>query len=241
MRRIFAFLVLVLIAAVCSIARGQVQIGEAYLSSFGADVEYVELVNVGHSRLDLAGYRLACYISDVEDPHYGTWGANPYAPYVWSGYLDVHGAAAMGNGLAVEIFGTEAFGGLLPFNAFPNGAATLVLPDASGQILDAVFFDDGRGVNVPNAAGVEIVPSIVVGGVGAGGFVRFPDGSWEPLDFYAVEGTPGQSQDPGYLVSHLIAFLGAFRRGAADFDGDGQTNVFDLLGYLASMRSANRA
>lgn len=232
---VLALALVVKVAAAAPTPPGVV-IAEAQLQTFGEDVEFVEIVNAGPLPVDVSGWTIAPYISDREDPRYGTWGVNPHAPYALpeGTVLAFGGAVALGNPPAVEVYGAGAFlgdGAGIPRNAIPNGAVTLALFDAAGELVDAVFVPDGRGVDTANVAGEPITPAYTAP-AGAAGFRR--DGTL--LSWSEHQGTPGVC-DLAPTTDALLAFLAAFRDGAADFDGDGVTSVNDLLGFLGAFRA----
>lgn len=171
-------------------AQGQVLINEVLGSTGGTDAEFIELVNTGAAPVDISGYQIELWDSDVADA--GTPDAG--SPYVVGGGTILAPGAVwtIANDVAFDLtFGTGYYQSPNPttwmgqsFNAdeqfaqnsIENSSYTIVLTDASGvPILDSWYFSDGGAGDFANRAGTPITAGIDVpldGSFLAPGFAR---------------------------------------------------------------------
>jgi len=235
-------------------AHGQVVISEVLGSTSGTDWEFIELVNLGAAPVNIGGWSIELWDSDA-GAQFGTLDATaPYA--IAGGTILAPGAAwVIGNALAFDGggpnpdgydngSGNESYAGVDFFrnqsfanNSIENSSYTIILADAGLVLQDSWFLRDGvdstngGGVgsglgDLPNRAGVPIVPNFVVnqpvatfdapaGGYRVGNTVSLINFGPSDLNNGTLAGgTPGYNQipAPGAMMLAGIAGLAASRR-----------------------------
>ncbi|MEM1329996.1 MAG: lamin tail domain-containing protein [Planctomycetota bacterium] len=162
------------VAGIAAAANGQVVISEVLGSTSGSDWEFIELVNLGNSDVDLSGWTVELWDSDA-GAQFGTGDGG--APYAFSGILGAGDATARGNSLAFNGYGAGNFDGTLQANAIENSSYTIVLADDLGNVVDAIFVNDGDAGDAANRAGSAVSVTATIG----------PDGSFLPAGFYRID------------------------------------------------------
>lgn len=175
MKTVFA---LALVAA-AGVASADVVVNEVVASTTGQDPEFIELYNTGASAVDLTGWSLELWDSDIDAGGSGFGGADGSAPYSVSGSIAAGGYWTIANGEAASQLGFvgDAFFGN---NSIENSSFTLILRDGGGSIVNSIFFSDGGVGDQANDAGAAITADVTVGPDGsflAPGFYRSGDGS----------------------------------------------------------------
>ncbi|MCA9293816.1 MAG: lamin tail domain-containing protein [Phycisphaerales bacterium] len=221
------------IAAMSGAALGQgMIINEILGSTSGSDWEFIEILNNGTAPVDITGWGVALYDSDIAapggldggSPHFvvGNVILNPGETYTWMGSLADPGYA--GGSYNGTPFSWDV---LLGTNIVENSSYTAILEDGSGNAIFSAFVTDGGAGDFANQAGAAITPDITVG----------PDGTFTPAGFAVLDknlnttwlnfdtallndgtiagGTPGVNQKiptPGALALLGVSGLAATRR-----------------------------
>lgn len=168
------------LVAAAGAANADVVVNEVVGSTTGADVEFIELYNTGASAIDLTGWSLELWDSDIDAGGSGFGGADGFGSLALTGSIAAGGywTAANGETAAQLGFTGDAFFGN---NGIENSAYTLILRDSGGNIANSIYFADGSDAgDQANDAGSPITADITVGPDGSflpAGFYRFGDGS----------------------------------------------------------------
>lgn len=187
---------------------GTLLINEVLGSTTGDDWEFIELFNPGTSALDLSGYSVELWDSDLGSTFGGADGA---APYIIPGGKSIAagGYYLFANSLAATNFGVTADQSL-PLNAIENSSYTVVLKDAAGNRLNSVLVRDSVG-DLANVAGTLVTPDLTVGPDGTflpAGFNRTSDGGStvviQNFNNPLLTGTPQSSSTPPVTQERTI-------------------------------------
>lgn len=207
------------LVAAASAASANVVVNEVVGSTTGADPEFIELYNTGASAIDLTGWSIELWDSDIDAGGSGFGGADGTAPYALSGSIAAGGYWTIANGEAAAQLGFvgDAFFGN---NSIENSSYTLILRNAMGDIANSIFFWDSGAGDVANDAGFIITPDVTVGPDGsflAPGFYRSGDGSDNIVrhDFSDFSDyTPGAANvpAPAGLAAMGLGLIAAGRR-----------------------------
>ncbi len=167
------------LVAAAGAANADVLVNEVVGSTTGGDVEFIELYNTGASAIDLTGWSIELWDSDIDAGGSGFGGADGTAPYALSGSIAAGGYWTIANGETASQIGFtgDAFFGN---NSIENSSYTLILRDGMGNIANSIFFNDGDAGDQANDAGAAITADVTVGPDGSflpAGFYRFGDGS----------------------------------------------------------------
>lgn len=178
-------------------AGAAVFINEVLGSTTSTDTEFIELFNDGGSAVDLTDWSITLYDSDAGGSFGGIDGGSPHV--ISSGSIDAGGFFLLGGPAFTSIFGITP-DQALNANAIENSSYTMVLADASSNVIETVFVTDGGANDQANIAGSVIAPDLTVG----------PDGTFLPAGFYrTVDGgsdteilefspRPAPSATPGF-------------------------------------------
>ncbi len=169
------------LAALAGAASGQIVISEILGSTGGSDWEFIEIANIGNTPVDITGYSVELWDSDVDRiPELD--GQNPPSPYFVNGnvtlapgavYVWMNDFAKNGNGVPNSgyINSGNTFNGM-PFSfnttigadSIENSAYTAVLADNNGDLVESWYFSDGGegDGDYPNRNGAAIVPDVSV-------------------------------------------------------------------------------
>ncbi len=213
------------LAGIATVANAGVTINEVLGNPVGSDYEFIELFNDTGASIDLTGWSVSLYESDGDNGAFG--GQDATAPYILSGSIGAGGYFTLGNTAAQTTLGFTAdqlFGG----NSIENSSYTMVLRDASMNIIETIFVvdDDGDindgGTDIANIDGTPITPDFIASeGFGSflpAGFYRLGDGAAEfgYMDFFdvAATATPGAANvpAPGALALLGLGGLATARR-----------------------------
>jgi MYXO-CTERM domain-containing protein len=164
-------LALIAVAGVAGAANADVLISEILGSTGGSDAEFIELGNWGTSSVDISGWSVELWESDLGQE--GSQDAS--APYIVpNGTVLAAGQVfTFGNSLASGTFyaapNATSFNGVpfnfdesLPANAIENSSYTAILADAAGNVIESWFFADDDAGDFANRGGVAITPDVVV-------------------------------------------------------------------------------
>ena len=168
---------LVAVAGIAAAANADVLISEILGSTSSSDWEFIELANTGNSAVDITGWSIELWDSDVGSSGFG--GGDGGAPYFVTGniVLNPGDTWVLGNDLAQGGYPQPPFrfDEGLQSNAVENSSYTAILADAGSNIMDSVLVVDGDvdDLNGANRAGGAITPNMVVG----------PDGDFLPAGF----------------------------------------------------------
>jgi len=158
------------VVGVAGMAHGQVVISEILGSTTGSDWEFIELVNLGNSAINLTGWQIEMWDSDAGS----IGGADGGSPYVIGGGSIAAGATfTLANGLATTGYGSFTPDQVLADNSIENSSYTAILADAGLSIVDSIFMTDGGAGDMANRAGAAITANLTVG----------PDGTFLPAGF----------------------------------------------------------
>lgn len=160
-------------------ANAQIIINEVLGSTASSDREFIELWNSGSSAVDLTGWRIELWDSDL-----GRCGStdaqSPYIiPNAPNSVLAAGDYYTFINGLAQFQYGVVG-DFVLPSNSIENSAYTMILRDNNGAVVQSVYFDDG--FTLPNDGPHQDVdctpidPCIFWG----------PDGRFLPAGFFRI-------------------------------------------------------
>lgn len=157
-------------------ANAAIVLNEVLGNTTSTDTEYIELYNTGPGSVDISGWEIELWDSDVG----GSFGlADAASPYVIPAAtsLPAGGYYLLANSEAESLFGVTA-DLALPNNAIENSSYTIILADGSGgTVIDSFFLTDGGAGDEPNRAGVTpFTPTATIG----------PDGTFVPAGFYRV-------------------------------------------------------
>jgi len=167
------------IAALAGAAHGQVVISEILGSTGGSDWEFIEIANIGGVPIDISGYVVELWDSNLSripelDASYTVPAATTLAPGAVFTFANDNAIFGTGNGG----YDGNSFAGV-PFGrdtTLPNGTAiensayTAVLTDATtAPILDSWYFPGGANDSTPadpgdfpNRGGTAIAPNFIV-------------------------------------------------------------------------------
>ncbi len=230
------------LAALAGSASAQIAISEILGSTGGSDWEFVEIVNLGNAPVDITGYSVEFWDSDIAaipgldgaSPYFvaGNVTLNPGDVYVWANGNAINGTGAGGYNGSTYNGVPFSFDAPLPSNAIENSAYTAILADNGGVAVDSWYFSDGGegDGDIPNRNGTPIAPNFSVPldgsflapgayrvGNALGGLLYFNTPTFGPPelnDGTLAGGTPGYNQvpAPGALALLGLGGLAAGRR-----------------------------
>jgi hypothetical protein len=213
------------VLGVAGMAQGQVVISEILGSTAGSDWEFVELVNMGVSAVDISGWTIELWDSDAGGSFGSADGGSPYT--ITSGSIAAGGTFTLANALAVSGYGSFTQDQFLGADSVENSSYTAILADTGANAIDSVFVSDGGAGDMANRAGAAFSASLTVGPDGtflpagfartdlSGGFVILEFDHDHRDGFTLVGGTPGVNQivpAPGAVALLGLGGLAATRR-----------------------------
>ncbi len=160
------------LAGIAAATNASVTINEVLGSTASSDTEFIELYNTTGAAIDLTGWSIELWDSDVDST--GFMGADGGAPYALAGSIAAGGYFTLANAQAQSFLSFTAditFGA----NSIENSSYTMILRDGMGDIVESVFVTDSV-MDVANDGTSAITPDLVVG----------PDGTFLPAGFYRV-------------------------------------------------------
>lgn len=207
------------LAGLAGAANADIYLNEVQGSTAGSDWEFIELYNSGNDAIDISGWQVELWDSDVGDAGYG--GADAGAPYVIGdgSVIPAGGFFLLANELASNGYGVSPDQSLQA-NAIENSSYTIILADGpllGSLILDSVLvIDSNDDLGGANRAGEAIEPGAIFGPDGdflPAGFYRVGDGNSElgllEFDVPSPSATPGAPNIPAPAGSLALIALGA--------------------------------
>jgi MYXO-CTERM domain-containing protein len=221
---------LVAVAGIAAAANADVVISEILGSTSSSDWEFIELANGGGSSVDITGWSIELWDSDVGSSGYG--GADGGSAYFVTGTIVLAPGETwvLGNDLAQGGFPQPPFrfDEGLQSNAVENSSYTAILADGSSAIMDSILAVDGDvdDLGGANRAGSPITPGMTVGPDGdflpagwartdlVGGHALLNFSTGDLADGSIEGGTPGiyQIPAPGALALLGLGGMVAARR-----------------------------
>lgn len=212
------------VLGMAGMANAQVVISEILGSTTGTDWEFIEIVNMGGSAVDLTGWQVELWDSDAGASFGGSDGGQPYV--ISGGSIAAGGTFVLANNSATTGYGSFTPDEVIQENAVENSSFTAVLADAGLTMIDSVFVTDGGAGDAANRAGSIFTANLTVGPDGTflpAGFARTDlGGGYVILEFdhdnrdgfTLLGGTPGVNQipTPGALALLGLGGLAAVRR-----------------------------
>ncbi len=206
------------LAGIATAANAGITINEILGNGPGNDSEFIELYNTTGASVDLTGWSIELWESDIDNPNYGS--ADAGAPYALSGSIDAGGYFTIANAQAQALM---AFTANMTFgnNSIENSSYTVILRDNMGNAIESLFMTDGDAGDAANDAGTGIIADSTVGPDGTflpAGAYRLGDGnaSWGILAFSQTppNATPGSANvpTPGALALLGLGGLATARR-----------------------------
>jgi len=204
-------------AGMAGVASADITINEVLGSTPGTDYEFIELFNTGGSAVDLTGWTIELWDSDVGGSFGGADGG---APYALTGSIAAGGYFTLANALAQSTLSFIASQTLAI--AIENSSYTMVLRDSSSAVVETIFVWDSGAGDAANIAGAPIVADYTAG----------PDGTFLPAGFYRDPDASGNLvifdfDDPSILATATP--------GATNFPAPGSLALLGL-GCLAGAR-----
>lgn len=181
-------------------------INEVLIDTDGADTEFLELYNADSSVVDLAGYSIERWESDIErDPS-----GNPeqdgevillpsIEPILLSPgnyFLIASAEFAMVSPIADIDFEVGSN------SLFENSSATFVLRNANGNILHTVFATDGGADDFANINGVAITPDVIAND---SAWALSPDGSNNAVSISNARSDENTEISPGVTNGETVS------------------------------------
>ncbi len=162
------------IAGIAAATNASVTINEVLGSTASTDSEFIELYNTTGAAIDLTGWTIELWDSDVDST--GFMGSDGGAPYALSGSIAAGGYFTLANAQA-QAAGFLNFTADITIgaNSIENSSYTMILRDDMGALVEAVFVTDSV-MDVANDGTMAITPDLTVG----------PDGTFLPAGFYRV-------------------------------------------------------
>ncbi|MCG8408078.1 MAG: lamin tail domain-containing protein [Phycisphaerales bacterium] len=158
-------------------ANAAVVINEVLGSTTSTDTEYIELYNTGPGMVDISGWEIELWDSDV-GPSFGL--ADGDAPYVIPAAtsIAVGGYYLLASPEAAAQFGVTADLALPDDSSIENSSYTIILTDGTGgTVIDSFFVTDGDAGDEANRMGTTpFTPTATIG----------PDGTFLPAGFYRI-------------------------------------------------------
>lgn len=205
------------LAGIATAANAGITINEILGNGPGNDSEFIELYNTTGASVDLTGWSIELWESDIDNPNYGS--ADAGAPYALSGSIAAGGYYTIANAQA-QAFMAFTANITLGNNSIENSSYTVILRDDMGVRIESLFMTDSM-TDVANDAGVAIVADSTVGPDGTflpAGAYRIGDGNaaWDMLAFSQTppNATPGSANipAPGALALLGLGGLATARR-----------------------------
>lgn len=219
-------------------------INEVLIDTAGLDTEFVEIFNAGTTAVDLAGYSFEKWDSDAGALFGGVDGGGPFIlPTDQPIILEAGGYFLMANAPFAAVPEYSGFEVDFTFqnNGLENGSATFVLRDSNANVVHTVFATDGGVDDLPNIAGVTIVPDAIGNDTG---FALLPDGDSSNVveidnGVPSIDATPGFSNGtPPVVIDDYSVTLGdmVFANGqfTINFTATGTSDVYvttDLVNF----------
>jgi MYXO-CTERM domain-containing protein len=205
------------LAGIAAATNASVTINEVLGSTTGSDTEFIELYNTTGAAVDLTGWSIELWDSDVDST--GFMGADGGAPYALSGSIAAGGYFTLGNAQAQAFLGFTA-DITIGANSIENSSYTMILRDGMGAMVESLFVTDSV-MDVANDGTMAITPDSTVGPDGTflpAGVYRIGDGGseWGILEFDQVpaSATAGSANipAPGALALLGLGGLATARR-----------------------------
>ena len=218
-RQVLAWVCVLAVVAVTAPASAIVTINEFIGSTASTDKEFIELYNTGPGSVDISGWSIELWESDIGSTIPSLDGASPYVVPA-STTLLAEGYYLMASALTETAY-TVTADLLLPSNAIENSSYTMILNDSVGNNILSLFVTDGGAGDYANDNGVAITPDYTFGPDGTytpAGEYRVGDGgpTWAQLEFEvpAPSATPGYANlpEPGSFVLLAMGGLAMLRR-----------------------------
>jgi MYXO-CTERM domain-containing protein len=160
------------LAGIAAATNASVTINEVLGSTTGSDTEFIELYNTTGAAVDLTGWSIELWDSDVDSS--GFMGADGGAPYALSGSIAAGGYFTLGNAQAQAFLGFTA-DITIGANSIENSSYTMILRDGMGAMVESLFVTDSV-MDVANDGTMAITPDFTVG----------PDGTFLPAGVYRL-------------------------------------------------------
>ena len=218
-RYVLACVCVLAVAMVAAPASAIVTINEFIGSTASTDAEFIELYNTGAAPVDISGWYIELWESDIGSTIPSLDGGSPHT-------VPPSTSLAAGDwylmaGTLVETAYTVTADLVLPGNAIENSSHTMILNDSLGNNILSIFVTDGGAGDYANDGGVAITPDYTFGPDGSytpAGEYRVGDGgsTWAQLEFEvpAPSATPGYENlpEPGSFVLLAMGGLAMLRR-----------------------------
>ena len=222
-------------------------INEMIIDSSGSDTEFLEIFNPSNVDVDLAGYSIERWESDL-----GVTGMDGGAAIVIPAdspvILPAGGFYLIGNDLFAMAYPGVAIDLMIASNSFENGSATIVLRDANANVIFTVFATDGGVGDAANIDGTPITPDLVANAIA---FALTPDGGTTVIaidnSVPSVDATPGASNEEGVALGFEVSIADcSFVNGnfVIDFTANGSSDIYvssDLQGFSLAPNGAGVA
>ena len=226
-------------------ANAEVVINEVLGSTTSADNEYIELYNTGaQGAVDISGWTITLYESDIDEATFGSLdAASPYTVPAGTILLE-NDFFLFANSLAESAFNVTADASL-PSNAIENSSYTMVLRDASDNVLNTIFVTDSNVNDQANIEGTAITPDFTFGPDGTflpAGFFRTTDGGDELglLEFApqpSLSGTPGFSNvpPPAIVINEVLGSTTGADNEYIELFNTGSQGAVDISGWSVTL------